>query len=135
MATIPWRSLRRPVPEHEYVVVATEATLARYRTIPRFLVATRRVIRQLRRSQGAVGFSLRGSLWKRKFSTVSAWTGDAPIASFSTRAPHRDAAMAFDGLYAGRMTRWTATGRSLPPNWREVSRRLAESPVLLEVAR
>jgi hypothetical protein len=135
MATLPWRSVCRPEPSGEYVVVATEATLARYRTIPRFLLATRRVVRQLRRSEGAVGFSLRGNLRTRTFSTVSAWAGDKAIASFSTRAPHRAATTAFQGAYTGRMARWTADGRSLPPRWGEVRRRLEASPVLLDVQR
>ena len=134
MATLPWRRLERPEPTREYVVVATQATLARYRTIPKFLVATARIVRQLRRTQGAVGFSLRGKLRTRTFSTLSAWTKDSAIASFSTYPPHRKAALHFQGTYSGRMARWTEAGSGLPPHWREVRRRLQESPVLLEVA-
>jgi hypothetical protein len=134
MATLPWRRLERPDPTREYVVVATQATLARYRTIPKFLLATARIIRQLRRTPGAIGFSLRGNLLSRTFSTVSAWKQDSAIASFSTRPPHRKAALDFQGMYSGRMARWTEPGNALPPRWRLVLRRLEESPVLLEVA-
>ncbi|HKE00648.1 MAG TPA: antibiotic biosynthesis monooxygenase, partial [Planctomycetota bacterium] len=111
-------------PDREYVALLTYLPLRAYRSIPRFLVSTIRIGRQLARAPGAIGYSLRASMGSKQFWTLSVWESEAALGAFVAARPHLDAMSGLRGhMGATRFTRWRVRGRELPPDWSDALRR------------
>lgn len=118
MATLRWKTLRAVKPERQYVVLLSYLPLKQHRHLPRFLLQTRRIIRQLRQSQGVMGYSLKAQLSAKRFWTLSVWESDLALQRFVQAQPH---AATMSGL-SGKMgktefVRWTARGVELSVSW------------------
>ena len=69
MPPIPWRRTAAVDPDTEYLVMASPGCrCARSGTVPRFLGLTASVVRQLERTDGLVGYSLRAQPFARRRS-------------------------------------------------------------------
>ena len=128
MPTIPWRRLVAPQPDVHYVVMASRLPLRSYRTIPHFLVLAASVMRQLERTAGVVGYSLRAQPTSKTFWTLSAWTGEAELGEFVRTMPH----LAVMGrlrphMETTRFLTWTVLGTLLPIRWEDAIERLMGS--------
>ena len=128
MPTIPWRSAIAPQGDVEYLVMASRLPLRYYRTIPQFLALTASVMRQLERTVGVVGYSLRAQPMSKTFWTLSAWTGKTELGEFVRTMPH----LAVMGrlrphMEATRFVTWTVPGTLLPIGWEDAIERLMGS--------
>lgn len=75
MPTLPWMTPQAPGPGAEALVMASRLEVRSLRHVPGFFLASMALLRQARRSPGALGLSLRAQLPRRTFWTVSAWDG------------------------------------------------------------
>ncbi len=118
MPTIPWRRTATVDPDAEYLLMAGRLPLRSITKVPWFLGLTASVVRQLERTDGLVGYSLRAQPFARTFWTLSAWTDARALAAFVAEMPHQRV-MAKLGPHMGptRFTTWTAPGSALPTTW------------------
>jgi hypothetical protein len=125
MPTVPWRRRLTPEPEVDYLVMASRLPLRSLATVPRFVGLTVSVVRQLERSDGLVGYSLRAQPLAKTFWTLSAWTDQVALSRFAAEMPHR-AVMTRLRPHMGvtRFETWTCGGSALPVAWEEAVERL-----------
>lgn len=126
MPTLPWIKVD-PATTPEVLVMASRLEVKSLRDVPGFLRASMTLLRQARRSPGAVGVSLKAELFKRTFWTVSAWTDKAAVYAYAGAEPHkstvgRKRAVMRESTFVF----WTTTAEELPIEWDEVRRRIAE---------
>jgi quinol monooxygenase YgiN len=118
MAELPWRSQARAVPGRDYVALLSYLPLRSFWGLPRLLVYTARIRRQLRASSGLIGYSLRAQVAARRFWTLSAWEDEAALQAFVTAPPHAAVVQALaPHMGATRFTRWIVQAADLPLRW------------------
>src|SRR3712207_3714455 len=91
MPAMPWITVRTPGRGVDLTVVATRLPLRSHRDTPRFLRHTVRIMRQLRREDDLIGYSLLAELSRKTFWTVSAWDSRSGLGRFDRGKPHQDA--------------------------------------------
>jgi hypothetical protein len=120
MPTKPWVTFHQPEPEREYLGLLTELPLKRFRDLGTFLRYTWRIQRQLRRTPGVLGYSLRARILTRQFWTLSVWEGDAALHQFVVAPTHAQVMTALqEKMGQTRFLRWSIRGADFPPRWRE----------------
>lgn len=83
------------------------------------------VWRQVRRSPGAYGATLKAKPLTRTFWTLSAWESKAALDDFVRSGAHRPAARGLaPQMRDGTFTTWQARSEDLPLSWSEAFRRL-----------
>ena len=128
MPTIPWRRTAAVDPDTEYLLMASHLPLRSIGKVPWFLGLTASVVRQLERTDGLVGYSLRAQPVARSFWTLSAWTDSAALTAFVRDMPHQGVMVKLrPHMGPTRFTTWTAAGSALPMPW-EVAIRHLDSP-------
>jgi heme-degrading monooxygenase HmoA len=122
---LPWRNVSEVHDTETYVLVTTRLPLSRYRHIPAVMRATLRIVRELARSDGLVGYSLHAQLARKTFWTVSAWRTEDDVDRF-VRSPAHRAAMTGVGRHVddARIDTAVVAGSDLPPRWKDVHREL-----------
>ena len=124
MPTLPWKSLTVADPERQYVILLSYLPLKRVWRIPQFLAHTARIMAQLRRSRGLLGYSLRAELAAKQFWTLSAWEDEVALHAFIRTQPHTQTVMAMMAhMGATKFIRWVVKGSELPVSWDEALRR------------
>ena len=95
MPTIPWRAAQpasTPSPTATpAVVMASRFELRHLRDVPRFLLDSLRIRRQVLRANGALGVSLVAHPLRRQFLTLSAWSDRNAVNELVRAEPHRSA--------------------------------------------
>ena len=118
MPALPWSARASLPPTYACYVAASQQVLRRYRDLPALPGAVRAARRQLRDSEGLLGYALAVRLWDRTFWTVSAWVDqDAAEAAGWPAWPGRVRA-------AGASVSWFCLAEELPVGWDEVHHRL-----------
>lgn len=64
---LPYQSKKNILPDKNYIVMLTYLPLARYRPLPQFLHFVFRIVLQLQKSPGLVGYTLRAGVLKNNF--------------------------------------------------------------------
>jgi hypothetical protein len=136
MPTVPWRRTLAAGPDTEYLVMASRLPLRSFRTLPWFIGLTASVVRQLERTDGLVGYSLRAQPLAKTFWTLSAWIDGAALGAFVREMPHQSV-MRKLRPHMGRtsFTTWRVAGSALPVSWDESIERLTGSPSAVTPAR
>lgn len=112
---LPWQTSRHPDADEEVTILVSELRLAQYRTIPRFLRMTQQVRQQLAQSEGLVGYTLRTSIPRHTFWTVSAWEDRRSLYKFVGKEPHGDIMQSLrDSMETTRFDTFDAVGHNLP---------------------
>jgi hypothetical protein len=125
MPTIPWREAHRPEPDADYLVMASRLPLRSLTKVPWFMGLTVSVVRQLERTDGLVGYSLRAQPLAKTFWTLSAWTDDDALAAFTRAMPHVSVmARLRPHMSQTRFTTWRVPGSGLPIRWDDAIGRL-----------
>ncbi|MGQ0604454.1 MAG: hypothetical protein ACT4QE_22465 [Anaerolineales bacterium] len=124
MAEIPWNFRIQPDPSREYFVAATsglEVSWRNPRKIWAFQRYTWRIIEQLNRSAGCVGFALRATFRPLEGSTISVWEDIDSLRRFQKENPHGDAVKVLgSGTKGGfQYAQWKSRGEALPRTWEE----------------
>ncbi|MCP2335506.1 hypothetical protein [Actinomadura rupiterrae] len=127
MPTLPWMTPQAPGPGAEALVMASRLEVRSLRHVPGFFLASMALLRQARRSPGALGLSLRAQLPRRTFWTVSAWDGRDALNSYASTEPHKSTMRAKRKVMReSTFVFWTVPAADLPVAWGEVERRIAE---------
>jgi hypothetical protein len=130
---IPWTTTGRsqyPGPAADASIMASRFELTSGWRSPAFLARSLRVWRQVRRSPGALGVSLRAQPLKGTFWTLSAWTDRDALSSFARAEPHRAVMRATRPWMKDSVFRfWTAPASQLNPAqlWADAQARIAAS--------
>ena len=122
---LPWRTMTPVDPDDSYVVTMTRLPLRRHARIPAVMRATWRIVRELARSDGLVGYSLKADLIAKTFWTISAWKSTASLESFVGSDVHLRA-MTDIGPHMNepRIDTTVMQGTDVPPSWPHVRQRL-----------
>ncbi|MGA8833407.1 MAG: DUF3291 domain-containing protein [Desulfomonilaceae bacterium] len=124
MPTTPWKRCAGPDPIHTYVAFLTYLPLKRYRMIPRFLFYTVRVLVQLSKSNGLVGYSLRANLFKNNFWTLSVWEDESALRNFAFKGFHKGIMKLLrNDMGPTRFIKWAVKGTEVPPSWEDAMQR------------
>jgi quinol monooxygenase YgiN len=127
MPTLPWRSFKVADSEQQYLMLLSYLPLKHSWQIPQFLLHTARIIGQLRKSSGLLGYSLRAELRAKRFWTLSAWQDEAALQIFVRTQPHSHTMRAMlPRMGTTRFTRWTVKGSELPDELAGGTNTLAE---------
>ena len=127
MPASPWISVNPVDRQREYLALLTSLPLRRYRSIPRFMLYSFRVMRQLKRTPGLLGYSLLAELSRKQFWTLSVWEDDHALSEFVPRMPHGEVMLKLDGKmgHTG-FWRWKVKGSELPLDWQKSLQRSQE---------
>jgi quinol monooxygenase YgiN len=130
MAETPWQSYCSAATELDCVALLSYLPLNSAWSLPRLVLYSTRIQRQLRTSSGLLGYSLRARLAAKQFWTLSAWEDEAALQAFVAAPPHV-AVMKAMAPYMGatRFVRWYVKGSKLPLRWDD-----ALSPRLIPTA-
>jgi quinol monooxygenase YgiN len=88
VAETPWQSYSRAAPERDYVALLSYLPLNSAWHLPRLVLYSTRIRRQLRKSSGLIGYSLRARVAAKQFWTLSAWEDVAALQAFVAAPPH-----------------------------------------------
>src|SRR5262245_40053496 len=83
-----WSSHSGAMTERDYVALLSYLPLRSGWGLPRLVLYSVRIRRQLHASSGLIGYSLRARLAERQFWTLSAWEDEAALQNFVTAPPH-----------------------------------------------
>jgi heme-degrading monooxygenase HmoA len=127
MPASPWKRLREVEAEREYIVWVTYIPVRRFAKTPQFLSAVWKIRKQLDRSEGLVGYSLRAKPFSSDYWTLSVWESDAAVRFFTQGQPHRRVAQQMSSFATTgfALSRWTAVGSAVPPTWDDALAHLA----------
>jgi len=124
MPPLPWLTSELAEPNATYSLTMTRLPLRSYARIPRVSLATMRVVRALRKSEGLIGFSLKADLFHKTFWTVSAWRDDEALRAFARSDTHLAAMTKLQPHMDGpRIETVDVRGSELPPRWRDIVER------------
>jgi hypothetical protein len=127
MPKLPWTSVTEVDPATEVTIMGSRLPLRSHLAIPGFLLATLRIRKQLKASEGLVGYALDARLTRKTFWTVSAWTSRDHLRRFDRANPHRADVQAIKPkMEPSTFVFWSGTAGDLPVAWDEVERRIAE---------
>jgi hypothetical protein len=125
MPALPWTTFATIDPTTECTVMASRLPLRSHRDIPRFLLSTLRIRRQLANTPGILGYALDAHLIGKTFWTVSAWTSRADLGRFDRADPHARAKSAIRPVMRrSTFVFWNCPAADLPIRWDEVRRRI-----------
>ncbi len=126
---MPWTSVTDSAGDGAAIVVmASVLPLRRHRSIPHFLAATMAIRRQLRNSDGLLGYALDADLVHGVFWTVSAWQTQEALDRFAESDPHRRLIMSIRPLMPPTtFTFWRQPGRETPVKWDSARTKLSNA--------
>ena len=126
MPPLPWRTSQPVDPAVSYAVAITKLPLQSHLRIPSILLATVRVMRQLKRSKGHVGYALKADLLHKTFWTMSAWQDRDTLTAFVRSDVHRKAMTTLQPhMDDPHIKTYDARGSEIPPTWPDLARELA----------
>lgn len=125
MTSINWSFRTKPDPAREYVVAATTGLGVAWRELRKvwaFQVYTRRILDQLNRTPGCVGFALHATLTPLTGSTLSVWDTAAALRHFYLVGAHGEALALLRAPGPGKFqyVQWKSPGDALPRTWEDV---------------
>ena len=120
-----WRQIRALDPDANYVVLASSIPARRWRSTLAMFRGSRAVADQLERTEGVVGFAMLAEPVRKRYATLSVWTGEPAIRAFAASTPHRElmAALA-DQMADTRFEQWSILGADGCPTWPDALARL-----------
>jgi Domain of unknown function (DUF3291) len=128
MPALPWTTRTPPNPDTTYVAMGSRLPLRGYRFVPRFLVHTMKIRRQLAGAEGLIGYALNARLPQKEFWTVSVWRSRDDLERFAGADPHaRIIRTRRERMAPTTFVFWTCTGGDVPVGWDAVAERLRGS--------
>ncbi|MEU0250919.1 DUF3291 domain-containing protein [Streptomyces sp. NPDC006235] len=125
MPTLPWTVPNTPPRDIEVHVFASRFETRTLWGALKFLAGTPAVWRQVRRSPGVYGATLKAKPLRRTFWTLSAWESKAALQDFVRAGAHGPTARGLaPQMKDASFTTWQAGSDDLPLSWPEAMRRL-----------
>jgi hypothetical protein len=113
---MPWTLLAPVDPSREFLVLLSYLPLRRYSKIPAFIRYSFQVQRQMRKTQGAIGYAMPAKVLSRNFWTLSVWEDDGALMEFVRATPHGEVTKSIaPHMGATKFTRWELQGSAVPP--------------------
>jgi hypothetical protein len=129
MPASPWRTLRTPSPDREYLALLSYLPLKSFWRLPPFFLYTLQVMKQLSASKGVVGYTLLARPLAKKAWTLSAWESNEALETFVNDPPHlRIMSALAPHLHKTSFLRWPVKGSQLPLKWPDALARFAAEP-------
>jgi hypothetical protein len=123
---ISWKSFDDAEPEQQYLVLLSFLPLKHGWRVLWFLFHTVRIMNQLKRWRGLLGYSLLAQLLAKRFWTLSAWEDESALRGFVEAQPHlHTMAVMAPHMDKTKFFRWTVKGSEIPPHWDDALRRWA----------
>ena len=120
MPALPWKLIRNPDPEREYLVLLSFLPLKSLLSVPAFAVGAIGVMKQLAAAEGLIDYSMLARPLAKNFWTLSVWTDDAALKTFINHPPHvRLMASLTPHMRQTNFVRWTVKGSGLPLRWND----------------
>ena len=124
MPASPWRTFGFPDPNRDFLAVLSYLPLKSYWRLPSLVIYLVQVVRQLKASDGLLGYSLLASPLSKQFWTLSAWRSEDALGTFVRSAPHlRIMSALAPHMGQTKFIRWTVKGSQLPLQWDDALRR------------
>jgi len=124
---MPWKTIAKVEGSREYLALLSYLPLKKHRMIPRFMQFSFQIQRQLNKSPGVVGYSLRAKPLSRNFWTLSAWEDQRALQDFVRRVPHLDAMRSLiPHMGPTKFNQWKVPGSALPLRWDDAMRRSSQ---------
>lgn len=125
----PWRMFRAADPSREYLALLSELPLKRFRDVGLFLRYSARIQKQLRTTEGILGYSVGVRMLQKRFWTLSVWENEAMLYQFVGTPPHNQVMDAMSGkMGATRFIKWSIRGSDCPPTWKAAFARRDQPP-------
>ena len=123
----PWFSIAPVEKDQEYLALLSGLPLKSYRGFPRLVRFVVGTVRQMRRSPGAIGVTLRAGLVARTFWTLSAWQDEQTLQEFIVKQPHLEAMKEMQPyMNPAYFLRWKVAGSELPLCWKDAMQRFEQ---------
>jgi hypothetical protein len=117
-----------PTPGNRYLALLSYLPLKHFRAIPSFLRFTFETQRQLRNSQGLIGYSLEARPFARKFCTLSVWRDQQSLRQFVGALPHSRIMQALrPHMGETQFKQWTVESHEIPIDWNSAKARLEQT--------
>ena len=128
MPAMPWQKFGTPNPNGEYLALISYLPLKSSRGLFPLVGYAVRVLRQLAKADGLIGYSLFAYLFSKQFWTLSVWRDEAALQAFVHHPPHLKSM----GALAPYMTetkfvRWAVKGSALPLQWNDAMKRVSKT--------
>lgn len=121
----PWKTIEPLRPGVDYLALASSIPPHSLRSTGRLFRGSRVVGRQLRATDGVMGFSLLAEPLRKRYATISIWRDEAALDAFASASPHRQLmADLAPEMNQPRFVRWDTTGDDGIPEWDAVLDRL-----------
>ncbi len=125
MPILPWQSIATPNSGTTALVMASRFRIRSFSHVPRFLIDSLRIRRQIRAADGALGISLTARPLQREFLTLSAWRDRTALDAAVRSEPHLGAMRRHrSAMTEATFTFWIVPTAALPVTWDEAQRRL-----------
>lgn len=125
MPELKWKSFATPDPEREYLALISYLPLKSFWKIPKFLIYTRAIEIQLKKSEGLIGYSLLAHPLSKKFWTLSVWEDGKALMEFVRSGAHKQVMAGLKGqMGETKFVKWKVNGSAVPPTWKEALKRL-----------
>ncbi|MFI0270461.1 DUF3291 domain-containing protein [Streptomyces luteogriseus] len=125
MPTLPWTVPNTPPRATEVHVFASRFETRTLWGALRFLAGTPAVWRQVRRSPGVYGATLKAKPLRRTFWTLSAWESEDALHAFVRAGAHGPSSRGLaPQMKDSAFTTWQVSSDELPLPWSEALRRL-----------
>lgn len=125
MPALPWKPVLTSHSGRSSVVMASRFRLRSFSHVPRFLIDSLRIRRQIRAADGALGISLIARPLRREFLTLSAWRDRSALDAVVRAQPHLGAMRRHRSAMAeATFTFWDVPAAALPVTWDEARGRL-----------
>lgn len=127
MPALPWtKGPFHPAEDAELHVLTSRLPLRRYSDVPRFLMWTMRIRKQLRTAPGCAGYTLDAKLLSKTFWTLSAWSDKAAMDQFVRKGSHAAMLVAMQGRVGNpKFIETPAEVGDLPLAWSAARERIA----------
>ena len=137
MPALPWKSFASPESDREYTAMVSYLPLNKFRALPKFMLYTRQIQRQLAESEGLIGYSMDANVVGKEFWTLSVWEDAEALRRFVHRNPHDETMTALlPDMGQTAFVRWQAKGSSVPPDWSAAKERVrSQQPSTLPASR
>ncbi|OIJ86259.1 DUF3291 domain-containing protein [Streptomyces colonosanans] len=127
MPTLGWITPNPAPPRTNSYVMASRFEVKSLADVPKFLLRSLSSWSQVKTARGAYGASLIAQPLKRTFWTLSAWEDRDALYAYAKADPHGAAMRAVGpSMKSSTFTFWEVDTASLPIDWDDAKRRLAE---------
>lgn len=121
----PWREIEALDADREYLVLASSIPPKSIRSTWKMFRGSRAVDKQLRSTDGVVGFSMLAQPFAKHYATLSVWRDQVALDAFARAHPHHELMVGLaPEMGPTKFVTWTISGSDGRPSWADALARL-----------